>query len=205
MPLRVPVPIPPSNRETAPLQGRAALPRGSDCDGPLSAVTALAVAIRFSLLWPSCFEVLTRERRLLFLDESFGRGRQFVIAVESFPIHSIWGRRGYLGEQIPVIDEICISLEAKDSAANRLRAWSVEAGRDLFEFWIVTVRFGRIGTAGRIVRYSFPSEDQARAFIRGGLRRRGTAKRRIGVPYCVTDATASADPLLRLSGFPAVA
>jgi hypothetical protein len=47
-----------------------------------------------------------------------------------------------------VIDEIFIALQAKDLAANRLRSWQIEADPDLFGVWVMTVRFGRIGTAG---------------------------------------------------------
>ncbi len=99
-----------------------------------------------------------------------------------------------------MIDEISIELEAKDPGANRLRSWYVEAGPDLFGVWIAKVCFGRIGTAGRAVRHHFPTEADAKAFIRAGLRRRQTAKRRIGVPYRLIEASAGAKPLLTLVG-----
>jgi predicted DNA-binding WGR domain protein len=80
-----------------------------------------------------------------------------------------------------LIDEISIELQAKDADANRLRSWRVEAGPDLFGVWLTKVRFGRIGAADRALGYHFASEAEARSFVRSRLRRRGTAKRRIGV------------------------
>jgi len=99
-----------------------------------------------------------------------------------------------------VIDEIFIALQAKDVAANRLRSWQIEAGPDLFGVWVMTVRFGRIGTAGRAVDYHFASEEKMRSFVRAGLQRRRTAKRRIGVAYQVIAASPEAKPLLQAMG-----
>jgi hypothetical protein len=65
-----------------------------------------------------------------------------------------------------MIDEIAIELQAKDVDANRLRAWRIEAGPDLFGVWVTTVRFGRIGAADRALGYQFASEATVRAFVR---------------------------------------
>ena len=99
-----------------------------------------------------------------------------------------------------MIDEISIELQAKDPEVNRLRSWHVEAEPDLFGVWIAKVRFGRIGTVGRVVRYDFASEAEARSFVRVRLRRRQTAKRRIGVPYRLIAASPVAEPPLQLIG-----
>ena len=99
-----------------------------------------------------------------------------------------------------MIDDISIELQAKDVDANRLRAWRVEAGPDLFGVWVATVRFGRIGTADRALAYQFSSEAEVRSFVRTRLRRRGTAKRRIGVAYRLIAASTDAEPLLRVAG-----
>jgi len=79
--------------------------------------------------------------------------------------------------------ELSLSLEARDPARNLHRAWSVEAGRDLFGCWLVETRFGRIGCPGRRLLRSFADEAAARAHIRAGLARRASAPRRIGVAY----------------------
>jgi hypothetical protein len=99
-----------------------------------------------------------------------------------------------------MIDDISIELRAKDVDANRLRAWRIEAGPDLFGVWVTTVRFGRIGMADRTLDYQFVSEAEVRSFVRTRLRRRGTAKRRIGVAYRVIAASPDAEPLLRVTG-----
>jgi hypothetical protein len=99
-----------------------------------------------------------------------------------------------------MIDDILFELRAKDVDANRLRAWRVEAGPDLFGVWVATVRFGRIGTADRALAYQFASEAEARSFLRAKLHRRGTAKRRIGGAYRVIAASSDAEPLLRVTG-----
>ncbi len=79
--------IPSEHRETATLQGRAALPRGSDSDEPLSAAAALAVAIGASFLW-----LFSSRRRLRDWDalslESFCRSMYAAVASGMFLIHS---------------------------------------------------------------------------------------------------------------------
>jgi hypothetical protein len=70
------------------------------------------------------------------------------------------------------------------SAPNRL-----EAGTDLFGAWLVQVTYGRIGTPGRRLRYVTDDEDGARKVVHQALRRRATAKKRIGVSYRFRELT----------------
>ena len=58
-----------------------------------------------------------------------------------------------------------------------------EAGQELFGDWLVEVTFGRIGPGGRTVRYVAAEEEGARILARACLRRRASARRRIGVAY----------------------
>ncbi|MGA2606631.1 MAG: WGR domain-containing protein [Terriglobia bacterium] len=74
-------------------------------------------------------------------------------------------------------------LESRDPALGRFRAYLLEAGTDLFGAWLVDVTYGRIGTRGRRIRHVVQDEDEARKLVRENLRRRATAKRRIGVAY----------------------
>jgi predicted DNA-binding WGR domain protein len=74
-------------------------------------------------------------------------------------------------------------LEARDPALGRFRAYLLEAGTDLFGARLVDVTYGRIGTRGRRIRYVVRDEQAARKLVRENLRRRTTAKRRIGVAY----------------------
>ena len=59
----------------------------------------------------------------------------------------------------------------------------LDAGTDLFGSWLVEVTYGRIGAPGRSVRYVVDGEEEARQLVRKTLRRRATAKKRIGVGY----------------------
>jgi hypothetical protein len=74
-------------------------------------------------------------------------------------------------------------LEARDPALGRFRSYRLEAGRDLFGAWLVEVTYGRIGTPGRRLRYVAGDEAEARKLVQQSLRRRATARKRIGVSY----------------------
>jgi hypothetical protein len=78
-------------------------------------------------------------------------------------------------------------LEARDPALGRFRSYSLQAGQDLFGVWLVEVTYGRIGAPGRRVRYVVGDEAEARKLVQRTLRRRATAKTRIGVPYRVRE------------------
>ena len=79
------------------------------------------------------------------------------------------------------------TLEACDPARGRFRAYRLEAGTDLFGAWLVDVTYGRIGARGRTIRYLALDEEEARKLVRQSLRRRGTARKRIGVGYEVRE------------------
>ncbi len=74
-------------------------------------------------------------------------------------------------------------LHARDPAHNHHRAYRVEIGRDLLGDCMVEVTFGRIGAAGRTLRFFASDEAEARRIARTCLRRRNSAPRRIGVAY----------------------
>jgi hypothetical protein len=99
-----------------------------------------------------------------------------------------------------MLAEMQIELRACDPAANRRRAWRLEAGRDLFGVWTTEVQFGRIGHAGRTIRQAFTSEPELQTFVRRRLKRRATAPARIGVAYRCIGADAASAPLLAAVG-----
>lgn len=80
-------------------------------------------------------------------------------------------------------------LEARDPTLGRFRAYRLEAGTDLFGTWLVEVEYGRIGTSGRRLRYVAGDEAEARRLVHKTLRRRATAKKRIGIPYRFRELT----------------
>ncbi len=74
-------------------------------------------------------------------------------------------------------------LEARDPALGRFRSYRLEAGPDLFGAWLVEVTYGRIGAPGRCLRYAAADQAEAKKLVHHSLRRRATAKKRIGVSY----------------------
>ena len=76
----------------------------------------------------------------------------------------------------------------------------MEAGHDLFGLWTARVTFGRIGCAGRGLSKLYQTKAVARAYVRGGFRRRQTSIRRFGVPYRPVAASSVTTPLLEITG-----
>lgn len=80
-------------------------------------------------------------------------------------------------------------LEARDPTLGRYRSYRLEAGTDLFGVWLVEITFGRIDSPGRCLRYAAGDEAEARKLVGKTLRRRATAKKRIGVSYRLRELT----------------
>ena len=86
-----------------------------------------------------------------------------------------------------MMDAFVAVLEARDPARGCFRSYRVEAGTDLLGDWLVEVTFGRIGSGGRRVAYPVEGEAAAKRCVAGKLRRRATARRRIGTAYEVRE------------------
>ena len=82
-----------------------------------------------------------------------------------------------------MMDAFSALLEARDPALGRFRAYRLDAGTDLLGAWLVDITYGRIGTRGRRIRHLVQDEAEAKKLVGESLRRRATAKRRIGVAY----------------------
>jgi hypothetical protein len=82
-----------------------------------------------------------------------------------------------------MMDGFFATLEARDPSLGRMRSYRLEAGTDLFGAWLVDVVYGRIGASGRRIRYAVENKEEARKLVRRSLRRRATARKRIGVSY----------------------
>lgn len=76
-----------------------------------------------------------------------------------------------------------IRLEAIDRARNVARHYAIDASLDLFGAIVVTASWGRIGARGQSRSASFDSPAAAEHHVQQLLRRRASAKRRIGVAY----------------------
>lgn len=80
-------------------------------------------------------------------------------------------------------DKNRIHLIARDDSRNLQREYYIERSVDLFGLHVVDWAWGRIGARGLSRRRSFPTQDQAIAFVAALLARRATAPRRIGAAY----------------------
>jgi hypothetical protein len=81
------------------------------------------------------------------------------------------------------MDTFFALLEARDPALGRFRSYRLEAGIDLLGDWLVEITYGRVWTRGRRIRHAVHTEAEAKKLVRESLRRRATARKRIGVPY----------------------
>jgi hypothetical protein len=91
---------------------------------------------------------------------------------------------------------LTLAFEAHHDERDHHRRYELRLGRDLFNSWTVAVRYGRLGRGGHERQYSAENPDELRAIIRGRLRRRLTAPRRLGAPYRLTtiEAAPGVDP-----------
>ncbi len=76
-----------------------------------------------------------------------------------------------------------IELIAVDPARNIRRRYAIRVTADLFGAFIVETDWGRIGTKGQSKCLFFPDQNGAARYVSAVLRRRATAKNRIGVAY----------------------
>lgn len=82
-----------------------------------------------------------------------------------------------------MINDLEIALRAENRLTNCWRDYTLVLGRDLLGDWCISVRWGRVGTAGSAALHGFRNRDEAVAFASILLKRRLTAPRRIGCPY----------------------
>lgn len=76
-----------------------------------------------------------------------------------------------------------IDMVAISETLNIRRRYRISVSHDLFNHVIVDLHWGRIGTRGCSTRHSFAAQTDAEKFVKEVLRRRTTAKKRLGVGY----------------------
>jgi predicted DNA-binding WGR domain protein len=86
---------------------------------------------------------------------------------------------------------LTVSFEAHHAEMNHHRRYEISVGRDLFNDWTVTIRYGRIGLRGQVKRFAGVPDDEMKAVIRDRLRRRLSAPKRIGCAYWITGLSAA--------------
>lgn len=91
-----------------------------------------------------------------------------------------------------MMGEALLELRLVDPDRNRDRIYVVEIDDDLFGAVIVTVTYGRSGSWSRPMRVSVANREAALRLVRERLRRRRTARRRLGASYVLVAAQGSA-------------
>jgi predicted DNA-binding WGR domain protein len=76
-----------------------------------------------------------------------------------------------------------IDMVAICAAANVRRHYRIIYARDLFDHIVVDLHWGRIGTRGQSKQICFAKQQEAEKFVAQVLRRRASAKKRLGVAY----------------------
>lgn len=88
-----------------------------------------------------------------------------------------------MGHLIEISSDSFVILEAVDPRRNVARRYAIEISIDLFGATVIDYAWGRIGTGGQRRRVSFMDRGDASTFVRALIRRRASARRRIGVGY----------------------
>jgi predicted DNA-binding WGR domain protein len=81
---------------------------------------------------------------------------------------------------------LTVAFEAHHGEKDHHRHYQVTIGRDLFDAWTVSIRYGRIGQDGQEKRFVSPKAEEMRAVVSKRLRRRLSASKRIGCAYRLT-------------------
>lgn len=79
-----------------------------------------------------------------------------------------------------------MAFEAHNAEKNHHRRYSITVGRDLFDDWTVSVRYGRVGRRGQEMHFAGPNPDAMQLIVRNCLKKRVSAPRRIGCAYRLT-------------------
>jgi predicted DNA-binding WGR domain protein len=78
---------------------------------------------------------------------------------------------------------LIVVFEAHHTEQNHHRRYQISVGRDLLNDWSVSIDYGRIGQRGQRQRFGHANADQLQSIIRERLRRRRSARHRIGCTY----------------------
>lgn len=82
---------------------------------------------------------------------------------------------------------LSIEMEAKNHERNHFRFYRVDVQKDLFNYWMVTTIYGRIGTKGTTKKFAFKNIKEVENKIKDVLNRRKTARKRIGTDYNIKE------------------
>lgn len=83
-----------------------------------------------------------------------------------------------------------VAFEAHNAERNHHRHYEITVGKDLLDDWTVSIRYGRTGQGGRVLRYAGQDAGKLQSIVKERLRRRLTAPKRIGCPYRLREMNA---------------
>ena len=81
---------------------------------------------------------------------------------------------------------LTVAFEAHNAGLNHHRRYQITVGRDLLDDWTVAICYGRSGQGGQEKRFASHKPEEVRGIIWERLRRRLSARKRIGCPYRLT-------------------
>lgn len=84
-----------------------------------------------------------------------------------------------------------VAFEAHHAERNHHRRYEITIGRDLLDDWTVSIRYGRIGTGGHVLRYAGQDAAKLQAIVKERLRRRLSAPKRIGCAYSLNSLSSA--------------
>lgn len=76
-----------------------------------------------------------------------------------------------------------VAFEAHNAERNHHRHYEITIGKDLLDDWTVSIRYGRAGQGGRVLRYAGQDAGKLQSIVKERLVRRLSAPRRIGCAY----------------------
>jgi len=84
------------------------------------------------------------------------------------------------------MDITCLEMQAVRKETNNYRFYFLTISKDMFNYFVVTAIYGRIGTKGTKKMFSYQTVIEAQQKIKEIILRRKTLKNRIGIEYQVT-------------------
>lgn len=78
---------------------------------------------------------------------------------------------------------LTLALEAHNPELNHHRRYEIEIGRDLFDDWTLSIRYGRVGSVGQGKQFAVKQLEDLQRMVGERLKRRLTSEKRIGCKY----------------------
>lgn len=82
---------------------------------------------------------------------------------------------------------LSLELEATNKERNHFRFYRMDIQKDLFNYWMLTTIYGRIGTKGITKKFAFKNVIEVEKKLHDILKRRKTAHKRIGTNYNIKE------------------